>query len=136
MSTNQDNGNAAAMHEVLEEISSVSLGNLKDPIDGDSSNLYQDARYEGDKFVGVALPAWVAVDWYRKLKAVKEKAEAALSLPLRNCDVGKDAKTLLEEYIAMRGFTSDNQIRALYELVLPVIEWLLAPSDKLKEGNK
>ena len=88
MCITKPSGNAAAMREALEEISSVSLGNLKEPIDGDSSNLYQDARYEGDKFVGVALPAWVAVDWYRKLKAVKEKADAALSAPARNCDVG------------------------------------------------
>ena len=81
-------GNQQKMRKALEEISSVSPGNLKEPIDGDSSNLYQDARYEGDKFVGVALPAWVAVDWYRKLKAVKEKAESALSEPSRQCDLG------------------------------------------------
>ena len=65
-----------------------------------------------------------------------QKINAALSAPPRNCDVGKDVRTLLEEYIAMRGFTSDNQIRALYELALPVIEWLLAPSEKMKGESR
>ena len=65
-----------------------------------------------------------------------QKINAALSAPPRNCDVGKDVRTLLEEYIAMRGFTSDNQIRALYELALPVIEWLLEPTEKMKGESR
>ena len=67
---------------------------------------------------------------------VIEIAKVSLSEPARNCDTDKDVKKLLEEYIAMRGFTSDNQIRALYELALPVIEWLLEPTEKMKGESR
>lgn len=82
-------------------------------------------------------------EWCKKCCcSVKPQCEAyqallsAMSELPRKCDMGNDAKELLEEYISMRGFTSDNQIRALYELALPVIEWLLEPTEKQKGENK
>ena len=110
MNMETDTSNTAAMREAL--------ANLVDVID----------RYDSGS------PLW----WHCGAKGVKplKDAKAALSAPRRNCDTDKDVKTLLEEYIAMRGFTSDNQIGALYELALPVIEWLLASTEKMKgEGN-
>ena len=60
----------------------------------------------------------------------------ALAAPPRNCDTGKDAKTLLDDYISIKRFSSTNQIWALYDLALPVIVWLLAQSAERKgEGD-
>ena len=45
-------------------------------------------------------------------------------------DAGKSARELLEEYIREKGFSSPNQIGAIYELALPVVEWLIGSKAK------
>ena len=63
----------------------------------------------------------------------------ALSAPPRNCDTDKDGKTLLDDYISMKGITSENQVGALYDLALPVIVWLLSSAAERKgehDGSK
>ena len=72
----------------------------------------------------------------KELERIIGGIKKAMRVQKRNCDTDKDVKKLLEEYIAMRGFTSDNQIRALYELALPVIEWLLEPTEKMKGESR
>ena len=131
--------NQMKTRDALEEISSVSLGNLKEPIDGDSSNLYQDARYEGDKFVGVALPAWVAVDWYRKLKAVKEKSETALSESARQCDVGT-ADEQVDRFIAYccckcDGSKCNHALNMEDEIYKCAIKWAQTPYEAERKGE-
>ena len=49
-------------------------------------------------------------------------------------DAGKSARGLLEEYVRERGFSSPNQIGAIYELALPVVEWLMAEKGFKAEG--
>ena len=51
------------------------VGGVKPPVDGDSSEVYQDARYEDGKFVGKPLPHSVCADWY----AAIVKAQSILS---------------------------------------------------------
>ena len=60
-------------------------------------------------------------------------------VPVRNCDTDKDGKTLLDDYISMKGITSENQVGALYDLALPVIVWLLSSAAERKgehDGSK
>ena len=80
-------GNNAKMREALVKIASIDIGNLQEPIDGDSSAIYQNAKYDGKKFLGKEIPAWYAVGWYRSLKDAIDTAKAALSKPPRNCDI-------------------------------------------------
>lgn len=51
------------------------VGGIKPPVDGDSSEVYQDARYENGKFVGKPLPHSVCADWYNAIV----KAQSILS---------------------------------------------------------
>ncbi len=81
-------GNAARMREALEEISRLSIGNFTEPIDGDSSAIYQNARWVDGKFVGKEIPAWWGAEWANTLKRAIEIAQAALAAKPRNCDVG------------------------------------------------
>lgn len=72
-------GDAAVLRKALESIASIDIGTLQEPIDGDSSSLYQNAKWDGKKFLGKEIPAWYAVGWYRSLKDAIATAKAALS---------------------------------------------------------
>ena len=54
----------------------------------------------------------------------------ALTAPQRNCDTGKTPSAMLEEYIRGSGLSSPNQIAALCELAMPVVEWLVMPAER------
>ena len=59
-------------------------------------------------------------------ETIIDECRAALAKPPRNCDVGKTAETLLEEFITNRGYSSPNQIGMLYQQALPIIKWVLS----------
>lgn len=101
----QTPGSAAAMREALNEV-----GNAAAWI-AESCNDRQTAKYMNDIIAIV---------------------QSALSKPARNCDTNKTPRELLEEYLRERGFSSPNQIGAICELALPVVEWLLAPATERK----
>ena len=81
--------NMEAMYEALREVASIDIGNFQEPIDGDSSAIYQNAKYDdnnGRVFKGKEIPAFYGAIWYRNLKMAVDKAKAALAAPPRNCD--------------------------------------------------
>ena len=93
------------LRNILEEISKLETGNFKEPVDGDSSEIYEDARCENGKFVGKSIPTWWGAEWYNSLATAIRLAKEGLALrdaenkdfirvakpidvnPLRNCDV-------------------------------------------------
>lgn len=83
-------GNAAAMRAALERIDALrpALGGFVEPIDGDSSAIYQNARWNGKEFLGKEIPAWWGAKWRNDLANAINTARAALAAPARNCDVG------------------------------------------------
>lgn len=82
-------GNAAAMREALEKIAAWGPDPFIDPMNGDSSAIYENARYdENGKFLGREIPSWWGVAWRHDLKEFVALAKAALAATLRNCDVG------------------------------------------------
>ena len=90
------------MREALREIATIDIGNFQEPIDGDSSAIYQNAKYDdkGRVFKGKEIPAFYGAIWYRNLKMAVDKAKAAIAIPLRNCDVG----TAYEQSVRMARF--------------------------------
>lgn len=81
-------GNAAAMREALEKIADMKfhLGDFAEPVGGDSSAIYENAKWDGKKFLGREIPAWWGAGWRECLSRAIDIARAALSAPARNCD--------------------------------------------------
>jgi hypothetical protein len=81
-------GNAAAMRTALEKFSAVDLSRLKFPLDGDSSAIYNSDKKE------ITIPYWRVAELLNEVKVAQDMAKAALSEPVRNCDIG----TVDEQY--------------------------------------
>lgn len=81
-------GNAAAMREALEKIADMKfhLGDFAEPVNGDSSAIYENAKWDGKKFLGREIPAWWGAGWRESLSRAIDTARAALAAPARNCD--------------------------------------------------
>lgn len=64
--------------EALRQISEISLGGFEEPVDGDSSHIYERAVMK-DGFRGRVIPTWWGAVWYNRLKEAVELAKFALS---------------------------------------------------------
>lgn len=64
--------------EALRQISEISLGGFEEPVDGDSSHIYEKAVMK-DGFRGRIIPTWWGAVWYNRLKESIELAKFALS---------------------------------------------------------
>lgn len=79
----------AKLREALEKIAAWGPDPFIEPVNGDSSAIYENARSdENGKFLGREIPAWWGVAWRNDLKEFVALAKAALAAPPRNCDVG------------------------------------------------
>ena len=75
-------GNSSKMREALEKFNAVDLSWLEFPLDGDSSTIYNSNKKE------ITIPYWRVAELLNEVKAAQDMANAALSAPPRNCDVG------------------------------------------------
>ena len=75
-------GNASKMREALEKFNVVDLSGLEFPLDGDSSTIYNSNKNE------ITIPYWRIAELLNGVKEAQDMANAALSAPPRNCDVG------------------------------------------------
>ena len=73
-----NNKNQITKDEALRRISEISLGGFEEPIDGDSSHIYEKATYQNG-FHGRVIPTWWGAVWYNRLKDAIELAKFALS---------------------------------------------------------
>ena len=64
--------------EALRQISEISLGGFEEPVDGDSSHIYEKAVMK-DGFRGHIIPTWWGAVWYNRLKEAIELAKFALA---------------------------------------------------------
>lgn len=82
----------AKLREALEKIAAWGPDPFIEPVNGDSSAIYENARSdENGKFLGREIPAWWGVAWRNDLKEFVALAKAALAATPRNCDRGRDA---------------------------------------------
>lgn len=70
------------LREALEKLNAVDLSWLEFPLDGDSSTIYNSNKKE------ITIPYWRIAELLNGVKEAQDMAEAALSAPPRNCDVG------------------------------------------------
>lgn len=113
--------------EALEKIAARDIGDFKEPIDGDSSALYQNAVYKDDKFLGTKIPVWYGAYWYRQLKEVITIAKEALEEPLRNCDKYPDFNNAITVLAKKRGWTGTRWNSERYCILA---NWLLATEER------
>ena len=82
---------SSKLREALEKFNAIDLSWLEFPLDGDSSTIYNSNKTE------ITIPYWRVAELLNGVKEAQDMAKAALSTPLRNCDVG-DAEDQLERY--------------------------------------
>lgn len=131
-------GNAAAMREALEKIANMKfhLGDFAEPVNGDSSAIYENAKWDGKKFLGREIPAWWGAGWRECLSRAIDIARAALAAPARNCDRFATAEGAMEEWekypqsrykgcrVCPHGYIS-----MVSPSHLTLAEWLFAPAE-------
>ena len=120
--------NAAAMREALEKIADMKfhLGDFAEPVGGDSSAIYENAKWDGKKFLGRELPAWWGAGWRESLSRAIDIVRSALAAPARNCDVVREENEALYRCRANVPVERD----AAYDRGMrDAIRWFFAPAE-------